>query len=212
VLCFHQYLLPTTQALRQCHTSILLFFTELPQEDTPSSHWFGAKSKSKLYYDRRAVGQSVSVSGTHLGPATIFLNIFRHWWFVDVRCPLWREVGLAVFSWCFTSAAQTFSGLSPAGLITTFHCFSFWDSPNLEGQVLAFISPKNRVAQLYPQHLVCLIHLHIIAWYIYSSYMHNTYIRPLLVQARCRRLCLTKGSSGCNTSLITWSVIHLTTS
>jgi hypothetical protein len=29
-------------------------------------------SKSKLYYDRRSVGQSVLVSGTHLGPATNF--------------------------------------------------------------------------------------------------------------------------------------------
>jgi hypothetical protein len=30
------------------------------------------KSKSKLYYDRRSVGQSVFVSGTHLGPRPIF--------------------------------------------------------------------------------------------------------------------------------------------
>jgi hypothetical protein len=30
------------------------------------------KSKSKLYYDRQSAGQSVLVSGTHLGPATEF--------------------------------------------------------------------------------------------------------------------------------------------
>jgi hypothetical protein len=30
------------------------------------------------------------------------------------------------------------------------------DSPNLEGQVPIFISPRNRVAQLYPQALCCL--------------------------------------------------------
>jgi hypothetical protein len=43
-----------------------------------------SKSKSKLYYDRQSVGQSVLVSGTHLGPATnlshsliIFLRQFR---------------------------------------------------------------------------------------------------------------------------------------
>jgi hypothetical protein len=39
------------------------------------------KSKSKLYYDRQSVGQSVLVSGTHLAPATnfspVFLIIFR---------------------------------------------------------------------------------------------------------------------------------------
>jgi hypothetical protein len=31
-----------------------------------------ATSKSKLSYDRQSVGQSVLVSGTHLGPATNF--------------------------------------------------------------------------------------------------------------------------------------------
>jgi hypothetical protein len=30
--------------------------------------------KSKTYYDRQSVGQSVLVSGTHLGPATNFSN------------------------------------------------------------------------------------------------------------------------------------------
>jgi hypothetical protein len=34
------------------------------------------KSKSKLCYDRQSVGQSVLVSGTHLGPATIFSLLF----------------------------------------------------------------------------------------------------------------------------------------
>jgi hypothetical protein len=35
--------------------------------------WFtSSKSKSKLYYDRQSVGQSVLVSGTHVGPAINF--------------------------------------------------------------------------------------------------------------------------------------------
>jgi hypothetical protein len=33
-----------------------------------------------------------------------------------------------------------------------FYC-PIWDSPNLEGQVPVFISPRNRVAQLYPRAL-----------------------------------------------------------
>jgi hypothetical protein len=41
--------------------------------------------------------------------------------------------------------------------------------------------------------------------------MHNTYTRPLLVQARYSRLYFIKGSSGCNGSLITRTVICLTT-
>jgi hypothetical protein len=32
--------------------------------------------------------------------------------------------------------------------------FQIWDSPNLECQVPVYISPRNRVAQLYPRHLV----------------------------------------------------------
>jgi hypothetical protein len=42
------------------------------------------QSKSKLYYDRHSVGQSVLVSGAHLGPATnaspLSLIIFRQLW------------------------------------------------------------------------------------------------------------------------------------
>jgi hypothetical protein len=35
-----------------------------------------AASQVKLYYDRRSVGLSVSVSGNHLAPATNFLSSF----------------------------------------------------------------------------------------------------------------------------------------
>jgi hypothetical protein len=44
-------------------------------------------------------------------------------------------------------------GLSPTGLKTIFYCPNSWDSPNLEGQVPVFISPRNRVAQIYPRAL-----------------------------------------------------------
>jgi hypothetical protein len=42
---------------------------------------------------------------------------------------------------------------SPPGPMTIFISL-FQDSHNLEGQVSIFISPRNRVAQLYPQALV----------------------------------------------------------
>jgi hypothetical protein len=51
------------------------------------------------------------------------------------------------------SLAQSHSGLSPAGLKTIFYSSNFLDSPNLEGQAPVFISPRNRVAQIYPQAL-----------------------------------------------------------
>jgi hypothetical protein len=51
------------------------------------------------------------------------------------------------------SYRQPFSDLSPMGLTSIFYCLYFLDSPNLEGQVPVFISPRNRVAQLYPRAL-----------------------------------------------------------
>jgi hypothetical protein len=47
---------------------------------------------------------------------------------------------------------QSLLGRSPAELTTIFNCL-IWDSPNLEGQVPVFVSPWNRVAQLYPRAL-----------------------------------------------------------
>jgi hypothetical protein len=111
-------------------------------------------SKSKLYYDRRSVGKSDLVSGTHLGPRPIFLIlyliIFRQLRFLEVERPLWREVGSYNFQFLPASPAQPFSDLSPTGLRSIFYCLYFWDSPNMEGQGPVFISPRNRVAQLYP--------------------------------------------------------------
>jgi hypothetical protein len=43
--------------------------------------------------------------------------------------------------------------MSPAGLKIIFYCSNFLDSSNLEGQVPVFISPRNRVVQLYPRVL-----------------------------------------------------------
>jgi hypothetical protein len=62
------------------------------------------------------------------------------------------EVG-SVLSFCWASPVQPFSDLSPTGRMSTFDCIYFWDSPNQEGQVPVFISPRSRVAQLYPRAL-----------------------------------------------------------
>jgi hypothetical protein len=47
---------------------------------------------------------------------------------------------------------QSLLSPSPAELTAIFYSL-IWDSPNLEGQVPVFISPRNRVAQLYPRAL-----------------------------------------------------------
>jgi hypothetical protein len=86
---------------------------------------YSVKSKSKLCYDRRSVGQSVLVSSTHLGLKTRFLLLSESCGFVDVGRSLWRENGSAVYNCCWSLTAQSFLGPSPAGLVTIFYCLRF---------------------------------------------------------------------------------------
>jgi hypothetical protein len=51
---------------------------------------------------------------------------------------------------------QSLLGRSPAELMAIFYCL-IWDSTSLEDQVPVFISPRNRLAQLYPQALGSLL-------------------------------------------------------
>jgi hypothetical protein len=116
------------------------------------------KLKVKLIDARQSVGHSVLVLGEHLGPVTHF-SFFLKISFKQLRvcCPLWREDGSIIYSYnCFwTLPEKSLSDRSPADLTTIFYC-PFWDSPNLEGQVSVFISPRKRVAQLYPRALCSL--------------------------------------------------------
>jgi hypothetical protein len=114
--------------------------------------------KLKLIYDRQSVGQSVLVSGAHLGSMTNFSFSLKFssdiCVFVILYRPLWREDGSVIYLYnCFWALPeQSLLSRSPAELTTIFYCL-IWDSPNLEGQVPVFISPRNRVAQLYPRVL-----------------------------------------------------------
>jgi hypothetical protein len=63
-----------------------------------------------------------------------------------------------LYSCLWALPEQSLLGRSPAELTAIFYCL-IWDSPNLEGQVPVFISPRNRVAQLYPGALGSLINI-----------------------------------------------------
>jgi hypothetical protein len=119
------------------------------------------KLKLKLLYDRQSVGQSVLVSGAHLGPATNFFLLeisFRQLRvYYSVASPLTRgRVCNLLVNLLLDLPEHSLLGRSPAELTTIFYCL-IWDSPNLEGQVPVFISPRNRVAQLYPRALDSLL-------------------------------------------------------
>jgi hypothetical protein len=67
--------------------------------------------------------------------------------------PLTRERACNLLYNCFwASPEQSHLSRSPTELTAISYCL-LWDSPNLEGQVPGFISPRNRVAQLYPRAL-----------------------------------------------------------
>jgi hypothetical protein len=110
------------------------------------------KVKSKLCYDRRSVGPSVLVPSTHPGPKTRFLLLSDSCGFFDVGRPLWWVYGCCLqFLLTFDSAVTL--GSEPRGTHDHSLLSRIRHSPKLEGQVPLFMSPRNRVAQLYLQAL-----------------------------------------------------------
>jgi hypothetical protein len=103
--------------------------------------WF----RFRLFCDRRSVGQSVLVSGSHLGPVTRFVLLSDIFGLRVVGRPPWREDRSVIYLYNLLSLFRP----SPTELMTTPYCL-IWDSLNQEGQVPVFISLRNRVAQLYP--------------------------------------------------------------
>jgi hypothetical protein len=105
------------------------------------------KSKSKLYYDRRSVDQSILVPSTHLGPKTRFLLLSESCGFVVVGRLLWREDGFVVYNCCWPSPALSFSGLSPVELMIIFCCLRFETPPQRRG-------PRTGWSSYTPRHWV----------------------------------------------------------
>jgi hypothetical protein len=111
--------------------------------------------KLKLNYDLQSVGQSVLVSGTRLGPVTNFslslkLSTIAGLLFCSALSDERTDCNLLLL---LALASAVPSGLSPTLLKTILYFPNSWDSPILEGQVPVFISPRNRVAQIYPRAL-----------------------------------------------------------
>jgi hypothetical protein len=98
----------------------------------------------RLFCYRQSVGQSVLVSGPHLGPMT---RIFLLSDICDLHL-LWREDGSVIYSYNLQSLLRR----SPAEYTAIFYCL-IWDSRNLENQAPVFVSLRKRMVQLYPRAL-----------------------------------------------------------
>jgi hypothetical protein len=102
----------------------------------------------------------------------------------------------------FFDLAHSFWDPSPMGHITIFHCLRFETSSTWTASYVYLFSAEWGKPGYTPRHWVCLIHLHVIIWYIYTFVIPHinivlyicicmyiyiyTYIRtrPLSIQAR----------------------------
>jgi hypothetical protein len=101
------------------------------------------------------VGQQVFVSGLHLGPMTRVLILSDIWGLLIVGPWVPRD------SWAY-------------------FIVSIFETPPIWRARFLYLFPSGTGQPSYISGLwVCLINLHITAWYFYSSYMYNTYTRPL---------------------------------
>jgi hypothetical protein len=85
---------------------------------------------------------------------TRFLLFSDNCWFVDVERPLWREDRFVVYNCCWSSSAQSFSGPSPAGLMTMFYCLRF-ETPQTRRTRFPYLHPpRTRWPSYTPRHWV----------------------------------------------------------
>jgi hypothetical protein len=99
----------------------------------------------------QSVSQSVLVSSTHLGPKTKFLSL------TVAGLLMWGTLSNKRTGLLFIIAAgphqRSHSQVRVLRVSRPILLSQTRDCPNLEGQVLVFISPRNRAAQLKPQVL-----------------------------------------------------------
>jgi hypothetical protein len=92
---------------------------------------------------------------------------------VLMQHPLWWKDGSVLYYCCWSSPVQSFSGPSPAVPTTTFYSLRFETPPNLESKISVFISPRNKVSQLYPKALGSLF----VAFYDTQEYAGRIWTR-----------------------------------
>jgi hypothetical protein len=71
-----------------------------------------------------------------------------------IKRPLWREDGSVVYNCCWSSPTQSFSGPSPAGLVTTFYCIKFETPPTWRARPQYLYPPGTGWSSYTPRHWV----------------------------------------------------------
>jgi hypothetical protein len=110
-----------SQACGPFHTTLLVYSSQADFQLT--------ESESELLYDLRFTANRFVLATSQLRPTT---SIFFNWTLsviVLMQHLLWREDGSIVYNCCWSSSAQSFSGPSPAGLMTIFYCLRLETPP-----------------------------------------------------------------------------------
>jgi hypothetical protein len=105
--------------------------------------------RSHIMTDSRSASQSWCQAPIFL--LKISFRQLRVYYFVATSLTRGRVCHL-LYNCFWALPEQSLIGRSPAEITAIFYCL-IWDFPNLEAQVPVFISPRNRVAQLYPRAL-----------------------------------------------------------
>jgi hypothetical protein len=90
----------------------------------------------------------------HLVPKTRFFLVSESCGF-DVGHPLWREDRSAVYNWCWSSPAQSFSDQSPTGLMTILYSLRFETPPTWRARTMYLYPPRTGRPGYTPRHWVC---------------------------------------------------------
>jgi hypothetical protein len=102
-------------------------------------------------------GQLVSLSccqASIWGPRPDFYYCQTVAGLLNVGHPLWREDGSVIYNCCWLSPVQSFSGLSPTGLMTIFCCFRFETPLTWRARPPYLYTPGTRSPSYTPRHWV----------------------------------------------------------
>jgi hypothetical protein len=114
--------------------------------------------RSKVIYDWQSVGQSVLVSGAHLGPVINFSFSLKFSLdsceLVILSRPLWREDGSVIYSTVASGPCQSSqSWVEVPQNSRPYFTVTFETPPTWRAWSPYLYPPGNRVAQLYPRAL-----------------------------------------------------------
>jgi hypothetical protein len=136
----------------------------LADAETRTPSW----RESDLYYDRRSVGQSVLVSRPP--PSGAYDHIFitvRPLRVCGYEAPSLTRGRVCRLQLLLSLPAQSFSGSSPAGLMTTFYCLRFETPPTWRTRSLYLYPPGTGWPGYTPRHWVT---HHFLNWMSSSLY------------------------------------------